>query len=180
MISSKALKTRKREDKEYDLWILISRVYHMIAKLRNMELNKYGILPVQQYILFILQALGNNTTPSEISRYVYQQRSSVSDILNRMVKQGLITKERKSDGKGRVLIKMTEKGEKALQLSSERQHLHNVMSVLNEEKRRQLESALELLRDRAVEEFSVYQKTILPPSQLSKYYQERDLLEYEP
>jgi hypothetical protein len=46
------------------------------------------------------------------------------------------------------------------------------MSVLNEEKRRQLESLLESLRDRAIEELSVYQKTVLPPSQLSKYYQE--------
>jgi hypothetical protein len=46
------------------------------------------------------------------------------------------------------------------------------MSVLSEEKGRQLESLLEWLKDRAVEELSVYQKTVLPPSQLSKYYQE--------
>jgi DNA-binding MarR family transcriptional regulator len=178
LVNAKDLRTRKREDKEYDLWTLISRVYHMIAKLRNMEMSKHGILPVQAYILFILSALGNDATPAEISRFVYQQRSSVSDILNRMVKQGLITKEKKSGGKGRVLVKMTEKGEKTLQISTQREHLHNVMSVLNEEKRRQFESALELLRDKAAEEFSVYQKTILPPSQLSKYYKERDLLEY--
>lgn len=180
MDNIKGMKTRKRVDKEYDLWILISRVYHMIAKLRNMEMNRYDILPVQAYILFILRAMGNETTPAELSRFVYQQRSSVSDILNRMEKQGLITKEKKLDGKGRVLVKMTDKGEKALQLSEQREHLHNVMSVLDEKKRQQLESILELLRDKAVEEFSVYQKTILPPSQLSKYYQEKELLDYEP
>jgi DNA-binding MarR family transcriptional regulator len=96
-----------------------------------------------------------------------------------MEKQGLITKGKKLDGKGRVSVKMTEKGEKALQLSEQREHLHNVMAVLNEEKRRQLESIMEILRDKAVEEFSVYQKTILPPSQLSKYYQDREILDYE-
>ena len=180
LINARVLRTRNRGDKEYDLWILISRVYHMIAKLRNMEMSKYDILPVQAYVLFILKALGNETTPAELSRYVYQQRSSISDILNRMVKQGLIVKEKKSRGKGRVWVKITEKGEKALQLSGERVHLHSIMSVLNEEKRRQLESALESLRDKAAEEFSVYQKTILPPSQLSKYYQDKDLLLYEP
>jgi DNA-binding MarR family transcriptional regulator len=179
LLKAKDLKSRKREDKDYDLWILISRVYHMIAKLRNMEMDKHNILPVQAYMLFIIQAMGNETTPAELARFVYQQRSSVSDILNRMEKQGLITKSKISDGKGRVLIKMTEKGEKALQLSEQRVHLRNVMSVLNEEKRRQLESILEMLRDKAVDEFSVYQKTILPPSQLSKYYQEKDLLDYE-
>lgn len=180
MVTAKDLKTRKRVDKEYDLWILMSRVYHMIAKLRNMEMNKYNILPVQAYMLFIMRAMGSETTPAELSRFVYQQRSSVSDILNRMEKQGLITKEKKSDGKGRVLVKMTDKGEKVLQLSEQRAHLHNVLAALSEENRQQLESALEIMRDKAVEEFSVYQKTILPPSQLSKYYREKDLLEYEP
>jgi DNA-binding MarR family transcriptional regulator len=180
LVNARVMRTRKREDKEYDLWILISRVYHMIAKLRNMEMSKYDILPVQAYVLFILNAMGNGTTPAELSRYVYQQRSSISDILNRMEKQGLITKEKKSRGKGRVWVKITEKGEKALELSLERVHLRNVMSVLNEERRRQLESALELLRDKAAEEFSAYQKTILPPSQLSKYYQDKDFLVFEP
>jgi DNA-binding MarR family transcriptional regulator len=144
----------------------------MIAKLRNMEMNKHGILPVQSYMLFVIQAMGNTTTPAELSRYVYQQRNSVSDILKRMEKQGLIAKEKASKGNGRVIVRMTEKGEKILQLSKKREHLRNVMSVLNEEKGSQLESLLELLRDRAIKELTVYQKTVLPPSQLSKYYQE--------
>jgi DNA-binding MarR family transcriptional regulator len=172
LVNAKNMKTRNIGDKEYDLWILLSRVYHMVAKLRNMEMNKHGILPVQSYMLFIIQAMGNATTPAELSRYVYQQRNSVSDILKRMEKQGLITKEKTSKGNGRVLVKMTKKGEKVLLLSKQREHLNNVMSILNEEKRSQLESLLELLRDRAIEELTVYQKTELPPSQLSKYYQE--------
>jgi DNA-binding MarR family transcriptional regulator len=144
----------------------------MVAKLRNMEMNKQGILPVQAYMLFIIHAMGNVTTPAELSRFVYQQRNSVSDILKRMEKQGLIAKEKASRGNGRILVKMTEKGKKLLQLSKQREHLHNVMSILNEEKRKQLESLLELLRDRAIKELTVYQKTVLPPSQLSQYYQE--------
>ena len=172
MANANNMKTRKRGDREYDLWILLSRVYHMVAKLRNMEMNKHGILPVQAYMLFIIQAMGNETTPAELSRFAYQQRNSVSDILKRMEKQGLITKEKTSKGNRRVLVKMTKKGENVLQLSQQREHLHNVMSALNEEKRIQLESLLELLRDRAIEELTVYQKTVLPPSQLSKYYQD--------
>jgi DNA-binding MarR family transcriptional regulator len=89
-----------------------------------------------------------------------------------MEKQGLITKEKASKGNGRILVKMTEKGKKALQLSKQREHLHNVMSALNEKNRRQLESLLELLRVRAIKELLIYQKTVLPPSQLSKYYQD--------
>jgi DNA-binding MarR family transcriptional regulator len=168
-------KTQKKGDEEYDLWILMSRVYHMIAKIRNMEMSKYGILPIQSYMLFMIRAMGNATTPAQLSRFAYQQRNSVSDILKRMEKQGLITKEKRSDANGRVLVKMTEKGEQALQLSKNRFHLRNIMSALDEGKRRQLESLLVLLRDKAIEELSAYGKTDLPPSQLSKYYQEKGL-----
>jgi DNA-binding MarR family transcriptional regulator len=166
----------KVEDKEYDLWILLSRVYHLVAKLRNLELLKYNILPVQSYILFVIKALGNETTPTEISGYVYQQRSSVSDILNRMEKQDLITKTNKSGGKKRVIVRLTEKGVKALELSKNREFLHKVMSSLTEEKKRQLESSLETLRDAAIKELSITQKTIIKPSQISKYYRKKNLL----
>lgn len=164
------------EIKEYDLWILLSRVYHLIAMLRKLELSKYNILPTQSYILFIIKALGNQTTPSKISEYVYQQRSSISDILNRMVKQGLIRKTNKSIGNKRVIITLTAKGEKALTLSKNREYLHKVMSSLTEDRKLQLESALEILRDSAINELSITRKTIMRPSQISKYYRKKGLL----
>lgn len=166
----------KIEDKEYDIWILLSRIYHLIAMLRKLELSKYNILPVQSYILFIIKALGNETTPSKISEYVYQQRSSISDILNRMAKQGLIRKTNKLSGNKRVIISLTAKGEKALTLSKNREYLHKVMSSLTEEEKRQLESAMEILRDSAINELSITQKTIMRPSQISKYYRQKNLL----
>jgi len=166
----------KIEDKEYDVWILLSRVYHLIAMLRKLELSKYDILPVQSYILFIIKALGNETTPSRISEYVYQQRSSISDILNRMVKQDLIKKTNKTGGNKRVIVTLTDKGEKELTLSKNREYLHRVMSSLTENKRRQLESALEMLRDNAINELSITEKTIMRPSQISRYYRQKNLL----
>jgi DNA-binding MarR family transcriptional regulator len=166
----------KVEDKEYDIWILLSRVYHLIAMLRKLELSKFDILPVQSYILFVIKALGDDTTPSRVSEYVYQQRSSISDILNRMEKQGLIKKTNTSGSKKRVIVTLTEKGEKALELSKQRKYLHKVMSALTDEKKQQLEKGLEILRDAAVNELSITQKTILRPSQISKYYRQKNLL----
>jgi DNA-binding MarR family transcriptional regulator len=161
------------EDKEYDLWILLSRVYHLIAMLRKLELSKYQIFPVQSYILFVIKALGNKTTPSQISEYVYQQRSSISDILNRMVKQGLIRKTNKLSGNKRVTVNLTSNGEKALRLSENRKYFHKVMSSLNGEKKQQLESIMEILRDAAINELAITQKTIMRPSLISKYYRKK-------
>jgi len=166
----------KIEDKEYDVWILLSRVYHLIAMLRKLELSKFDILPVQSYILFVIKALGDDTTPSRVSEFVYQQRSSISDILKRMEKQGLIKKTSTPGSKKRVIVTLTEKGEKALSLSKQRKFLHKVLSALSDEQKQQLEAGLELLRDSAVNELSITQKTILRPSQISKYYRQKTLL----
>jgi DNA-binding MarR family transcriptional regulator len=166
----------KIEDKDYDIWILLSRVYHLIAMLRKLELSKHDILPVQSYILFIIKALGDEPTPSKISEYVYQQRTSISDILNRMVKQGLIKKTSNANSKKRVIITLTEKGEKALAISKNRVYLHKVLLALNDKDRKNLESGLEILRDAAVNELSLTQKTILRPSQISRYYRQKTLL----
>ena len=93
-----------------------------------------------------------------------------------MEKLGLITKTRKSGEKRRVIIKLTEKGEEALRLSANRERLHNVMSSLTEEKMRQLETCLETLRDSAIKELNLFQKKHLPPSQISKYYLDKNPL----
>ena len=168
---------KQNGEKEYDTWILLSRVYHMIAKLRRLELAKHNVLPVQAYILFILHALGGETSPTEISRYAYEHKSAISDILIRMEKQGLLTKTKNLDGRGRVKVKITEKGEEALRLSSERELLRKVMSCLTPDKIKQFESCLELIRDNAINELDLHEKKILPPSKVSKYYHEKELFQ---
>ena len=160
-------------EKEYDTWILFSSVYHMIAKLRRLELAKYNIQPVQAYILFILHALGGETSPTELARYAYEHKSAISDILIRMEKEGLITKTKKVVGNGRVTVKLTEKGEEALRLSSERKFLLKVMSGLTPEQTQQLETCLEFIRDNAVNLLDIQEKQIVPPSKVSKYYQNK-------
>jgi DNA-binding MarR family transcriptional regulator len=167
----------KMFDAEYDTWILLSRVYRMIANLRRIELSKYEILPVQAYILLVIYKLGNDISPSELSRYVYQQKSTVSDILTRMEKQGLIKKSPASDGRSRISIKLTEKGDKVLKLSSEREYLHRIMSYLTPQKTRELISCLEILRDNAMNQMVLHEKKKLPPSAVSKCFQKKDLFE---
>jgi DNA-binding MarR family transcriptional regulator len=151
------LDNSKEVDNEYDTWILLSRVYHMIANLRRMELAKYEILPVQAYVLLVIDRLGNEVSPSELSRYVYQQKSTVSDILTRMAKQGLIKKYQTLNGKSRVSIRLTKKGKQVLKVSGNREYLHKIMSYLAPQKTSQLVSCLEILRDSAMRQLSLHE-----------------------
>jgi DNA-binding MarR family transcriptional regulator len=145
----------KIDDTEYDIWILLSRV---------------------SYFLFIIKALGNEVTPSKISEYVYQQRSTVSDILNRMVKKGLITKTKKSSWKKRVIVTLTSEGEKALTYSKDNESIHKVLSSLTEDKKEQLESLLGIIHDKAISELTITDKTNVRPSWISRYYRRKNQL----
>jgi DNA-binding MarR family transcriptional regulator len=169
--------THNKLDIEYDIWILLSRVYRMIANLRRMELSKHEILPVQAYILLVISKLDNDTSPTELCQYVYQQKNSVSDILNRMEKQGLIQKTETTNGKARIHIRLTKKGERVLKLSKEREYLHKVMSSLTPKQTIQLVSCLEILRDSAMDQFALNEKKFVPLSQLSKSFNKKDLFE---
>ena len=139
----------------------------MIAKLRRLELSKYNIQPVQAYILLILHALGDETSPTELTRYAYEHKSAISDILIRMEKQGLITKTKSNNGHGRIKVKLTQTGKEALVQSSEREFLRKVMSGLTPEKTEHLESCLELIRDNAINLLNIQEKQIIPPSKVA-------------
>jgi len=124
---------------------------------------------VCQEILFIILALGNNVTATEISRHTHRKKNTVSEILNRMIKNGLVKKVRDPDVKSRKRISLTEKGLQAYERSKFSHSVNKVISVLSEEKHRQLQSCLEILLDTVVKEVAFdHEKLVLPSTLASK------------
>src|SRR4030067_3578190 len=115
----------------HDTWNLLAHTYRMIGKLWNKDVSEYGFSREQALNLLIIKHLGDNATPYKISRFQVQEHNTVSDILNRMVKQGLIIKIRESRVKSRVRIKLTERGEQAYHKSLERDVLVRIITALS-------------------------------------------------
>ncbi len=152
-------------DQDYDLWVLLRRTSLVVLKARERELAQYGISAVKAAVLLIVQAIGREATPAEISRHLLRESHSVSGLLSRMEREGLVNKIKDLDKKNRVRIAITEKGHEAYYQSAKRESLHNIMSVLSEKERRQLMSYLEKLRDKALLELAITHKPSFPPSQ---------------
>jgi len=152
--------------KNYDLWVLLSRTYTSMAELREAECRQFGISRHQVYILLIIVALGNNVTPTEISKFTYRKKNSVSEILNRMVKNGLVKKTKDPDNKSQVRVSLTEKGQLVYEESRPRESINKVMSVLSEEEHQQLQSCLEMLLENAKTELSFDREKLVLPSEL--------------
>jgi len=137
-------------DQDYELWVLLAQTRELMYKARQKELAQYNISPQQSAVLFIIKALGDEVTPAEIARYLLREHHSVSELLKRMEKDGLVSKIKDSAKKGRVKILLTQKGEQANKHSMKRKSIKEIISCLSDEERQQLQSSLKKLRDSAL------------------------------
>ena len=79
-------------DQDYELAVLLTQARETMYKARKIELSEYGLSPRQSAALFMIQALGNRATTANIARYLLREPHSVSMILSRMEKDGLLKK----------------------------------------------------------------------------------------
>ena len=127
-------------------------------------MNRYRISRTQISVLSIIQAIGNKATPAEISRRLFREPHSVSGLINRMEKQGLVRKTNDLDRKNLVRVVLTDKGKLLYERSAVRKSIQKIMSYLSEEECQRLKSYLERLRNKALRELGVSRKRplILP------------------
>ena len=146
------MKDFSSKDLDFDLWVLLRRTSHVVLKARDRELAKYGISAVQAAVLFLVRELGRDAIPAEISRQLLRDAHSVSGLLSRMEKDGLVRKVKDLDRKNLIRVELTEKGKQAYNESTKRESISGIMSSLPDKEQRQLMSYLRTVRDTALKE----------------------------
>jgi DNA-binding MarR family transcriptional regulator len=142
-------------DEDQDLWLLLTRTRYAVFRAREKELQRYGVSPEQVGILFIVQALGKRATPAAISRYIIRQPHTVSALVDRMARKGLVKKVKDLDRKNLVRVVLTEKGQKAYELSTKRGPIHRIIGTLTKEERQEFRNTLEKLLAKARKEIGL-------------------------
>ncbi|MFH1775170.1 MAG: MarR family winged helix-turn-helix transcriptional regulator [Chloroflexota bacterium] len=142
-------------EKDYMLWLLMLRTKEVIHRVREKELNKVGVSPIEAGVMYTVESMDKPATPAEISRWLFREPHSVSGLLNRMQQEGLITKTKNLKRKNQVRITLTEKGQQAFQMSLKRVVVNRIFSALSEEQKGQLKAILQTLLDAAVSELGV-------------------------
>jgi DNA-binding MarR family transcriptional regulator len=139
-------------DPDYSLWYTIRRAHEAIHKVRKSEIRPYKLSTVETGVLLIVHKAKNDITPAEISRQLLKDPHSISQLLGRMEKKGLLQNIRGYRKKNMVQVKLTEKGQKAFKLSESGNKVSDIMNVLSEREKKQLVKSLDKLRERAMEE----------------------------
>jgi len=149
------------QDEDQDLYFLLSNTRYAIFRAREKELLRYGVSPEQVGILFVVQALGNKATPAAISRQIIRQPHTVSALVDRMARRGLVKKVKDLDRKNLVRVVLTEKGQKVYDLSTKRSPIHRIMGSLDEGERKEFRKSLEKLLAKARKEIGLDRDEIL-------------------
>ena len=77
-------------------WHLIGKASHLLFWVRQKELTPYNIFPRQAYILSLLYNLDHKATLDELSRLTDRKTGTLSIIISRMERDGLIKKLREN------------------------------------------------------------------------------------
>lgn len=146
------METNPITDRDYELWVLLHQACDAMARARENELRPVGISRMQAAVLFIVKAVRGPATPAEISRWLFREPHTVSGLLDRMEKQGLIRKVKNLERKNLIRVVITEKGEEAYHHSRELKVIHKILSSLSQREQDSLRKYVEKLRSKALGE----------------------------
>jgi DNA-binding MarR family transcriptional regulator len=129
-------------------WYLIHRTRDWLRVCEDRIFSKYGLTTEQYAVLATMKYLGNPTRPTDIARWLERSTNSISIIVERMVRAGLVKRIRDSNDRRVVRLTITGKGEDALKpailVGSE--FLQQVLSPLSREDRHALVTSLETVK----------------------------------
>lgn len=137
-------------EQEFNLWVMLEQAQSAVFAAREKELAQYGISPMKAAVLFIVKNIGSEATPAEIARWILRKSHTVSGLLDRMEKDGLITKAKNLPKKNLVRVTITPKGQKALHQATKREYIRRIFAVIPEKERQQLYDQLEKLRNKGL------------------------------
>ena len=123
----------KSENTVSRLWFMIHRTHNMLKACEDQVFSKHKITTEQYVVLVTVKYLGKHVRPTDVARLLAHSPNSVSMIVDRMVKAGLLRRIRDRRDRRVVFLIITGKGERILQpaLVSGWEFVRKVLSPLS-------------------------------------------------
>jgi DNA-binding MarR family transcriptional regulator len=141
-------------DAYFTLWVMIAQTKDAILRARQRNYARFNISNERRAVLWSIQNNGGHATPVEISRQLFRELHTVTEMLNRMEKEGLISKAN-GTGRSKVVVKLTTKGHDIFNQSLHNEIDEKIFSVLSKKERAQLMSGLWKVRSQALSELGI-------------------------
>jgi len=129
------------------LWLLVRRVGDTIALCQDSLFSKYGLTTEQWGVLMAIKARGP-LRPSDLAVLLERTPNSMSMLIDRMFKAGLVRRTRDRKDRRVVTVSFTEKGQTAVEpaITAGWEFIHEIASTLSDDEQRDLASMLERVK----------------------------------
>ena len=130
------------------LWLLIHRVRDALFLCEDSVFEEYGLTTEQFTLLAAVKGAGGSRRPGELATLMDRSPNSVSMLVDRMAKAGLVRRIRDRKDRRVVNVMLTDKGEKALEPASAVgwELVRKILSPLSDEDRNTLANLLEIVK----------------------------------
>lgn len=132
-------------------WVRLFRAYTVLERAREMELSRVGITLPQAAVLYFLGTARETLTPTKLARLTYKEPHTISGLLNRMEKQGLIKKTKDLKRKNLVRVSLAKKGEELFKRLLSERVVINITSCLSKKELDTLNELTDKLFERTIE-----------------------------
>ena len=131
-------------------WMALRQTYNLILRCEDRVFGEYDITTERHAVLMTMKHIDGPVRPTDVARWLDLSVNSVSMIIDRMVKAGLVKRVRDRKDRRTVFLSMTSKAEKAYALASVAGWglIQEILSPLSDKDKRTLIKVLETLRDK--------------------------------
>jgi len=136
------------------LWIMVAQTKDAVLKARQRDYAQFNITNERRAVLWCIQNNGGQATPVELARQLFRELHSVTELLQRMSKEGLLEKIG-SSGKSKFEVKLTPKGFDVLSQSLNDRMDEKIFSVLTKKEREKFMLYLWKVRNKALSELGI-------------------------
>jgi DNA-binding MarR family transcriptional regulator len=140
------IRTSKKNDPDINLYILLDQTDCIITNAIELEIKHLRMTQPQARVLSMLSREDRPVTLDELANWTLKEFNSVSTLVNRMEKKGLIKKEKKA-GDLKTYISLTEKGSDLYHKGVTERSIHLIFEKLSAEEKTRLDTILKKLRD---------------------------------
>jgi len=140
----------KFENVDKGAWILLRQAYNLIFRCEDRVFSEYDLTTEQHTVLMAIKNISGPVRITDIARWLDRSVNSVSMIIDRMVKAGLVKRTRDRKDRRTVFVTLTNKAEDAYfpATTAGWELVQEILSPLSNEDKRTLIRLLETIRDR--------------------------------
>jgi DNA-binding MarR family transcriptional regulator len=134
-------------------WFLTHRTRDVLRTCEDQIFGEYGLTTEQYAVLSTMKLLNDPVRITDLARGLERSTNSVSMIVDRMVKAGLITRKRDRKDRRTVFVTITSKAEKALEPATRAglQFIQEILSPLSDEDKRTFISLHDIVKYKALQ-----------------------------